>query len=130
MTCSQILIIEDEPDLRDTLKDLLEVYGFRVSTAGNGAEGLRRLREDGTPCMILLDLMMPVMTGWEFLETLKSEHRQILDVTPVTVLSAAADVSGVEQEYGCRVLRKPVDIKQLVTLAKESCESARPHVVR
>lgn len=123
MTCRHILIIEDEPDLRDTLRDLLEVYGFRVTTAGNGAEGLRRLHEDGEPCLILVDLMMPVMTGWEFLETLKSERRDILDKIPVTVLSAAADLAGVERQYGCRTLKKPVDVKRLVTLAKESCES-------
>lgn len=123
MTCRHILIIEDEPDLRDTLKDLLEVYGFRVATAVNGVDGLRRLREDGAPCLILVDLMMPVMTGWEFLDALKSEHRHILETIPVAVLSAAADMAGVERQYGCRTLKKPIDIQSLITLARQSCES-------
>lgn len=123
MACSHILIVEDEPDLRDTLKDLLEVHGFLVVTAANGADGLRQLQDGGDPCLILLDLMMPVMNGWEFLETLKSEHRHLLEKIPVAVLSAAAEIGDIERQYGCRILKKPVDIRQLVAIAKENCES-------
>jgi CheY-like chemotaxis protein len=62
-----ILIIEDEPDLRETLKELFQLEGFKVLTASNGQEGLKALRESGKPCLIFLDLMMPIMSGWEFI---------------------------------------------------------------
>jgi len=61
MSCSHIVVIEDDANLRETLKDLLEMEGFRVVTASNGKEGLRQIEQNGQPCLILLDLMMPVI---------------------------------------------------------------------
>lgn len=118
-----ILLIEDEPDLRETLKELFEMLGFQVETAANGREGLSKLETLGNPCLITLDLMMPVMTGWEFLDTLKSEPLHGRASIPVVVVSAAVDVVAVEAQYGCRSLEKPVDIDKLLALANDHCES-------
>lgn len=120
MTDHHILIIEDEADLRETLKDMLEISGFNVLTAENGREGLRLLEEQGKkPCLIFLDLMMPVMNGWEFLEKLKNANQHV----PVTVTSAAADVADVQQQYGCNILRKPLSMDRLVAVAQEHCQA-------
>lgn len=124
MACPPILIIEDEPDLRETLKELLEMYGFLVVAAENGEEGLKRLHDIAQPCLILLDLMMPVMNGWEFLAALKNEHDRDRAAIPVVVVSAAADLSGVQEQYGCRAMKKPVNIENLVALAHEHCDNA------
>ena len=122
MPCSHIVAIEDDADLRDTLKDLLEMEGFRVVTASNGQEGLRQIEQNGQPCLILLDLMMPVMNGWEFLETLRREKVTPLAQTPVAVVSAAADIADVERDYGCSVLKKPVSVERLFALAHAHCD--------
>lgn len=121
--CHRILVIEDDLDIRESLKDLLEMEGFSALTAENGQEGLRILGEIAEPCLILLDLMMPVMNGWEFLEVLKNEQRHVLATIPVVVTTGAADAGGVEQKYGCDVLKKPVDIGRLVALAQKHCRT-------
>ncbi|MCW8195854.1 response regulator [Proteobacteria bacterium 005FR1] len=124
MTCDRILIVEDEPDIRETLKDILELEGFSVTTAANGREALQRVEEIQRPCLILLDLMMPVMDGWQFLHILKDERKHVFATIPVVVISAAADVSAVQQQYGCKAIKKPVSISTLVELAHEYCEPA------
>lgn len=118
-----IMIIEDEADLRETIKEMLEISGFSVLTAENGREGLRLINEIGKPCLILLDLMMPVMNGWEFLERLKNTDEHVLSDIPVTVTSAAADVADVQRQYGCNVLKKPLSMERLVALAHEHCQT-------
>src|SRR5207244_2354453 len=62
-----VLIVEDHQDIRMTLAWLLRVEGFRVATAADGREALNVLREGPLPDLIVLDLRMPVMDGWEFL---------------------------------------------------------------
>src|SRR3712207_4648099 len=122
MASHQILIVEDEPDLRETVKEFLELEGFCVLAAANGREALSLLQDTGHSCLILLDLMMPVMNGWQFLETIKSDHQDILATTPIVITSAAADVTDVQRQYGCRVMKKPVNMRHLVELAHEYCE--------
>jgi CheY-like chemotaxis protein len=122
MPCKHILVIEDDTDLRETLKDLLEMEGFNVVTASNGWEGLRQIEQNGQPCLILLDLMMPMMNGWEFLEALRREKEAPLAQTPVAVVSAAADIADVGRDYGCSVLKKPVSLERMFALAHAHCD--------
>jgi CheY-like chemotaxis protein len=68
-----ILIVEDDLELRDALADLLQGYGYRTSQAGNGAEALDILQQRSSPCLVLLDLMMPVMTGQELLARIDAD---------------------------------------------------------
>lgn len=121
MGCKQILLIEDERDLRETLKLLLELEGFRVSAAQNGREGLDLLDTSAPPCLIVLDLMMPVMNGWEFLETIKRDHHALLGETSLLVITAAADAGHDPSDLGCPVLKKPFDVEPLLQFARQHC---------
>jgi len=83
MSEAHILVIEDEPDLRAGIQHNLELEGYVVDTAGDGREGLRKAREDKA-ALILLDLMLPLMSGLEVLQQLRESGRQ----TPVIIISA------------------------------------------
>lgn len=117
-----ILLIEDDPQLRDSVQAVLEVEGYQVVTAEHGLEGLQRLDADGHPCLIVLDLMMPVMNGWEFLETMQQRHA--VPQPPVVVVSAAAQLDDVQQRFQCQVLRKPFDVDHLLAMAEQHCQRA------
>ena len=81
-----ILIVEDDSDLREALSEVLRDEGYSVESAADGREALDRLRRDLRPSLILLDLTMPVMNGWQF----RAEQRRdpALSEIPVVVLSA------------------------------------------
>ena len=81
-----VLVVEDDPAARDATRRLLEKLGLTVAEASNGLEGLRWLDANNAPALILLDLMMPVMDGFEFLEQL--QRRPALADVPVVVLTA------------------------------------------
>jgi CheY-like chemotaxis protein len=81
-----VLIVEDDPSTRDATRRLLEKLDLQVAEASNGREGLRWLEGQRAPALILLDLMMPIMDGFEFLEEL--QHRPNLGNVPVVVLTA------------------------------------------
>jgi len=108
-----ILIVEDDIDLCETFKDVVELEGFRVQTASNGREALSLLNDQPRPALIILDLMMPEMNGWEFLDRLRSH--QLHSNVPVVVVTAA-------QEYTFKglhadgVLKKPIDLDNLIEL--------------
>jgi CheY-like chemotaxis protein len=111
-----ILVIEDDPDIRETYRDVLESEGYPVYTAHDGGEGLRVLEHLGhRACLVLLDLMMPVMNGWQFLQEL--HRRRELEETPVVVVTAVdADPGG-----AVRVMRKPVDVDELLETVRRYC---------
>jgi CheY-like chemotaxis protein len=81
-----VFIVEDDWSTRDATRRLLEKLGLTVAEASNGLEGLRWLDDHPAPALILLDLMMPVMDGFEFLEEL--QRRPSLGNVPVVVLTA------------------------------------------
>lgn len=85
----QVLLVEDDPELLRSLARFLQDEGFTVECARHGLEALGRLRSGSRPGLILLDLMMPVMTGWEF----RSAQRQDSELAhiPVVVLSGLDD---------------------------------------
>ncbi|MBK8100352.1 MAG: response regulator transcription factor [Planctomycetes bacterium] len=83
MNATRILVIEDEPDLREGLRHNLELEGFAIDTAADGKDGLRRARSDGLG-LILLDLMLPGLSGLEVLRQLRDGG----SVTPVIIVSA------------------------------------------
>ena len=116
-----IVIIEDDVDTRETLQDLLRLEGFSVRAAENGAAGLALIERQQPPCLILLDLMMPVMSGWEFLERVRERDEVGIGDVPIVVLSAAADLVDVGRRFGCDVVRKPADIGELVDIARRFC---------
>lgn len=114
-----LLVVDDDRDIRETLQELLEGEGYDVATARNGDEGLARARELH-PSMILLDLFMPVMDGKEF------RRRQLADEElaeiPVVVVSAAVGVE--ERIAALKVaahLEKPLDIQVLFETVARYC---------
>jgi two-component system response regulator CpxR len=116
-----VLVVEDEQDIRETLRDILEMEGYRVRCACNGKEALDALAEMPRPLLILLDLMMPVMSGYELLQALRANDD--LASIPVTVVSAVGD----RLAEGTAVLRKPVDLETLlhaVDAADAGCRKA------
>ena len=112
-----ILLIEDESDIRTILKDALEWEGYRVFTAANGKEGLEILQRMPTPHLILLDLMMPVMNGWEFADALQTDGAYV-DI-PILAVSAFSDLETTIPAKG--FIKKPVDLDLLLSLVKEHC---------
>ena len=110
----RILIVEDEIAIRDTLAEVLGKNGREILTASDGKEALERLTEVPRPCLILLDLMMPRMNGWEFLQR-KSVDPLIADI-PTIVLSGSARPAGAMHQ-----LAKPVDVERLLALVEQYC---------
>lgn len=125
MTTPSILIIEDNAEIRDTLRDVFESEGYSVGAAENGQVGLGMARQLPAPGLILLDLMMPVMDGWQFLQALKDEG---LSRIPVTVISGIADqediVADLKLRFGCDFITKPADIDRLLNAASRFCCSS------
>jgi CheY-like chemotaxis protein len=109
-----ILIVEDEPAIRETLTEIVAKGGREIVTASDGQEALERLTEVPRPCVIVLDLMMPRMNGWEFLQR-KSADPSIADI-PTIVLSGSGRPAGAMHQ-----LAKPVDVERLLALVDQHC---------
>ena len=105
-----IILVEDDDGIRETMAALLEDEGFRVVQAANGEEGLTGIRGAGDPCLVLLDLWMPVMNGWQMLAAMRGEPE--LRRVPVLVISAAGDLS--PPEGAVAFLRKPIRLEVLL----------------
>jgi CheY-like chemotaxis protein len=106
-----ILVVEDDVDIRDAMSDTLALAGYRAATAADGLEALALLRHAPSPCLILLDLMMPVMDGWEFRAEQVRQPR--LAGIPVIVFTAAV---GSLPTCVDGVLKKPIDSDHLLTI--------------
>ena len=115
-----VLLVEDDPDIRSTIVDVLELEGYRVVTARNGQDALEQLRALQPPCLILLDLMMPGMNGWEFRqEQVRSEE---LASIPVVILSGDGSIE--QKAASLQVaghLRKPVQLETLLETIQRYC---------
>jgi CheY-like chemotaxis protein len=111
---NHILIVDDDQAIRDVVSDILEMSDYRVKTACNGAEALETMRVD-RPAAVLLDLMMPVMNGWEFLRQYKCEVP--VAPVPVVIMSAARDASAVAGQLGAQAfLSKPFEIEAILAI--------------
>jgi CheY-like chemotaxis protein len=103
-----VLVVDDEVDIRTAMTEVLEEEGYEVYAAGDGKEGLDRLREK-QPSVILLDLMMPGMNGWEFRRAQQREP-EVSDI-PVIVLTAMGRAPSIEAQS---FLQKPFDLDTLL----------------
>ena len=106
-----VLIVEDDEDVREMLRTILETEGYDAVVAGNGAEALQ-LMQQRRPCVVLLDLMMPVMDGWEFRER-QLATTAFADV-PVVCLTAVYDTVSASEILRAPCLHKPVDMDALL----------------
>lgn len=109
-----ILVVDDDQDLLDVTRFVLEGEGHGVLTARNGEEALVLLRAGPLPALVLLDLMMPVMNGWAFLEARAREPA--LQAIPVLVLTASEPE---EVPGAVGILRKPFDLDDLINAVEQ-----------
>ena len=106
-----VLIVEDDPDLLDMMEIVLDSAEFPVRKALNGKEALEATRQQ-MPGLILLDMKMPVMDGWEFAQRFKQEFD---NAAPIVVVTAAADAKIRAEEIGAQgFLAKPFEIDDLI----------------
>jgi CheY-like chemotaxis protein len=120
-----VMIVEDDRDVRETLAEILADHSYDTLLASNGQEALSRLRTaTEKPSVILLDIMMPVMNGWEFRALQKTDST--LSGIPVVVITAHADASRAAAEMeAAGFLRKPVKLESLIaSVARFCCEPA------
>ena len=116
-----ILLVEDDPDIREGIADVLRDVGRTVVEAQDGADALAKLDEVERPCLILLDLMMPHMDGWEFLRRL-NEHPHA-EQFPVLVLSAHSSVSAANVYPGVLgTIQKPFEVRTLLGWVRQVCD--------
>ena len=121
-----MLLIEDDADVRELVRVALESDGYRVATSTNGREALDYLRSTADVCIILLDLMLPMMDGSRF-RSAQLRDRGLAWI-PVVVLSGAPDATDQARVIGARsVVPKPIDVDVLrLALRRIGCCRARP----
>jgi CheY-like chemotaxis protein len=112
----KILVVEDDQAIREVLTEVLRFEGFDALGAANGREALNMLESHGVPSLIVLDLMMPVMNGWEFLDHL--HQKPSFAAIPVIVASAGLARPGGE-ESAVDFMRKPIDLDEFIDRVKK-----------
>jgi len=117
-TDDTVLVVDDDQDIREALCDLLVDAGYRADSAANGKEALVYLATREAPCVILLDLMMPVMDGWEFRRRQQGDPR--LCKIPVVVITASGKL-GADSIDAERVLPKPLQIDHVLEAIHHYC---------
>ena len=113
-----ILIVDDDPEILETICAFLAWEGYSVATASNGAEALQTV-ERIRPALVLLDMRMPILDGWGFARELRQRGIQL----PIVVMTAAQDAQAWAREIsaaGC--LPKPFDLDDLVAAVKRLCQ--------
>jgi len=113
--CLAVIVVEDDADIREAVVTALEQEGFHVFQAENGALALEVLRTMPHPSLVLADLMMPVMDGWQLIGALSQDDR--LATLPVVVVSATNEKGPI----GIRQVKKPIDLDDLVKIVGELC---------
>ena len=116
---ANILVVEDNDDVREMMAVTLELEGHEVATAINGRDALEKLHSGERPCLILLDLMMPIMNGWEFRRALERDP-EFHDV-PVVVVSAATGEM-IQRAEAVVYLPKPLDMDELLDVVCDFCD--------
>jgi CheY-like chemotaxis protein len=114
---STILVVDDDRGAMEALSDILEYEGYRVERARNGLEALEYLQNTRPrPSLVILDLLMPVMDGWEF-RMRQKENPELADI-PVLVVTAISATAGID---AVKILHKPVDINELLKTVASYC---------
>ena len=121
-----VVIVEDDADVRELLRVALTAEGYDVATVANGREAMHHLRSHADACVILLDLMLPVMDGARF-RTAQLQDRSLAWI-PLIVMSGAVDAERHARELGARrLVRKPLDVDEVrQALGYVGCCQARP----
>lgn len=115
-----VLIVEDDEETREMMTHFLGMEGFRIRCAKNGAEALETLQRDGRACVIVLDLMMPVMDGWQFRRRQRADAA--LAAIPVIVVSAVANRRELSALEAAECIQKPIDFDRLLESVTQCCQ--------
>lgn len=116
-----VLVVDDDPDIRETLSEILSDEGYRVDSASDGREALEYLLSHPPPCVILLDLMMPVMSGMEFRRVQRADPR--LEQIPVVAVSASRNLGSIAEDLDrIDFLPKPIQLDDLFESVERYCE--------
>src|SRR5579883_1831845 len=115
-----IMIVEDDPDIRESILEVLADSEYHPIAASNGQEALAQLHSGLKPCLILLDIMMPIMDGWGFRAAQKQDAE--LAKIPVVVLTAHASAEKTAREMGAAAyLKKPISLDALLAMVQRYC---------
>jgi CheY-like chemotaxis protein len=121
VTANTVLIVDDDPDIRSALQELLEDEGYQVVGAENGKTALAYVEAGLRPCAIVLDIMMPVMDGWDF----RAQQLQNAAIrnTPVVVITAAGFSSDtIRRQFGeVEFVAKPPPLDSLLAAVRRAC---------
>jgi CheY-like chemotaxis protein len=115
-----VLVVEDDPDLRESVCTVLDDAGYTSWPAENGEIALDRAREE-RPCVILLDLMMPIMNGWEFRSEQLRDPK--LSSIPVVIMTADGRAADKARTLHADYLRKPIHLDALLELVNDYCRT-------
>ena len=123
MECPKIFIVEDDRYIRETFEELLKQEGYSVESFANGQKAIDRLYVAPEPCLILLDMLMPVMNGEEFMEHF---HKLPATILPIPVFLVSATSNAKESKVlGCKgFMKKPVDLDALLLIIKNYCQKS------
>lgn len=116
-----VLVVEDNAEIREVLEEMMRANGVVVESAGDGAQGWERVRREPHPCLILLDLKMPVMDGIEFLKRRNSDPEAAR--IPVIMLTGSAELEGRQEELNFQgFVKKPFDPDALFQVVRQHCD--------
>lgn len=118
MACKKLLIVEDDEAIRQMMQDVLEIEGYEILSASDGQQGLEMLRAHAeTPCLIILDMMMPKVNGWQFLDEQRANPKYA--GIPVIVCSAYRESAKTVKPHA--FVEKPVQLPVLTKAVKAFC---------
>lgn len=112
-----VLVVDDDPNIRALLAELIADERHQVRTAADGEEGLRQLAEGPEPCLVLCDLMMPRLDGFGFVDAL----RRMGSAVPVVAISAVRPGTHAREELGVEILDKPFNVDDVVSWLRIYC---------
>jgi DNA-binding response OmpR family regulator len=120
----KLLMVDDNLLVREHMADLLTQEGFQVTTAADGRQALDRLAAD-RPDVVLLDLLLPVVNGWQFLQEMRADHAN--DSICVVVLTGASAPQDIPTAWVQGVLQKPVELPEVVAMINLVCPREPDH---
>ena len=113
----KVLVVDDEEDIRDSLEEFFLDEGFNVASAADGADALEQLKTGNEPpCVVILDLLMPMVSGNEVYESMRQDPR----LSKVPVIVSTSDPS--RAPSGPPIMRKPINLDQLLHVVRRYCQ--------
>ena len=119
------MIVDDDDDLRETIADIMSAQGYTVAAFADARAALAALESGRTPFLILLDLMMPGMSGWEF-RAAQLKNPRLAPIPVVVVTAASTFIDGAPPLGDIEILRKPFELDTLLTLVGRYAAAAPP----